>query len=366
MYAVKTLFDQPFRYIITAFGIALCVVLMLFLLGIYNGVASGSVEYIRANDAEIWVLQKHATNILRSTSLLRSGTGSRLEEIDGVEAVSPVAFVMASVKLPSGNKTLYLTGFDPETGRGGPPEIYRGRTIREDDEIVLDRAFAEKNDIQVGESVIVKRDTLKVVGISRKTNMVVIQYAFVSLTETYRILGFSGIVSCFVVKLKPGQDPEKVSKAIHRILPDVAAYDRNTFLKNNIAEMETGILPLLYMIALIGSVVLTAILSLILSINVLERRKDFAVMKALGAPRAFIPGLVVVQSLVLSFTGVIAGIALFFPLIHILSGIAPEVTVLPASGHVVFVSAGVFAISLISSVFPIQKLRKIYPWEVFR
>jgi putative ABC transport system permease protein len=169
-----------------------------------------------------------------------------------------------------------------------------------------------------------------------------------------------------MVKLKPGTDPKRVSEAINHAVPDAAAYDRDTFLENNIAEMETGILPLLYMVAVIGSVVLTAILSLILSINVLERRKDFAVMKALGAPRAFIPGLVIVQSIVLSVSGMLLGIVLFFPLIHILSKIAPEVTVMSAYVHILIVAAGVFVISLISSIFPIQKLRKIYPWEVFR
>lgn len=55
--------------------------------------------------------------------------------------------------------------------------------------------------------------------------------------------------------------------------------------------MESGILPLLYVIALIGAVVLTVILSLLLSINILKRRKDFAVMKTLGSPQRYLPQL---------------------------------------------------------------------------
>ena len=52
-------------------------------------------------------------------------------------------------------------------------------------------------------------------------------------------------------------------------------------------------MPLLYVIALIGAVVLTSLLSLILSVYVLEQQKDYAIMKALGAPVELVPGIVI-------------------------------------------------------------------------
>ena len=48
--------------------------------------------------------------------------------------------------------------------------------------------------------------------------------------------------------------------------------------------MESGIIPLLFIVTLISAIVLTAILSLILSVSILEKRRDFAIMKALGSP----------------------------------------------------------------------------------
>jgi len=50
---------------LTIGGVSLCIVLMFFLLAVYRGVADGSVEYIRRNKADLWVLQRNATNILR-------------------------------------------------------------------------------------------------------------------------------------------------------------------------------------------------------------------------------------------------------------------------------------------------------------
>jgi putative ABC transport system permease protein len=366
MYALKTLTDQPFRFIITAFGVALCVVLILFLLGIYKGVSMGSVEYVRSSDADLWVLQRHATNILRCTSILTPEQSTTLKETPGVKSVSPVLFILASVRLPEGPATLYLAGYDPKTGRGGPPDISKGRNISKSGEIVLDRSFAAKHHINIGDVLPVKNDTLVVVGFSKGTNMFVIQYAFITLADAHRIIGLAGITTCFLVKVTPAADLKKVASEIETRLPDVFVFDRKRFLENNIREMESGILPLLFVVAVIGSVVLMAILSLILSINVLERRKDFVIMKALGSPGGFIPGLVVIQAIILSGSGLVLGLSMFFTLMGVVERFSPEVSILTSPLQILSVILSVIVISLVSSVFPIRKLKRVYPLEAFK
>jgi putative ABC transport system permease protein len=346
--------------------VALCVVLILFLLGIYKGVSVGSVEYVRSSDVDLWVLQLHATNILRCTSLLTPEHGTALKEIPGVKSVSPVLFILASVTLPEGPATLFLTGYDPKSGRGGPPAILKGRNITRSGEIVLDRSFAAKHHINIGDTLPVKNDTLVVVGLSKGTNMFVIQYAFITLADAHRIIGLAGIVTCYLVKVTPGADQKSVTSEIEAKLPDVSVFGRTKFLENNIREMESGILPLLFVVAVIGSVVLMAILSLILSINVLERRKDFAIMKALGSPGGFIPGLVVIQALILSVSGLAVGIGLFFPLMEFVEKLSPEVSVLTSPIQISVVVVSVMVISLISSILPNRKLKKVYPLEAFK
>jgi hypothetical protein len=141
MYAIRILIRQPVRSLLTVGGIALCIVLMLFLLGVYRGVAIGSVDYIRRNPADLWVLQKNATNILRGSSLLTLSHGTLLRETGDVREASPVLLFLTTVWREKENATLFLAGFDPATGAGGPPEIVAGRSVRNDDEIVLDRVF---------------------------------------------------------------------------------------------------------------------------------------------------------------------------------------------------------------------------------
>ena len=72
MYVIRILADKPIRFVLTVTGIAFCIILILFILGIYNGVAEGSIEYIKKTQADIWVLQGNNNNIMRGTSIIPS------------------------------------------------------------------------------------------------------------------------------------------------------------------------------------------------------------------------------------------------------------------------------------------------------
>ena len=106
MYAFKTLAKQYVRFIITAIGVALCLMLMLFLLAIYYGVSDASVRYVRESDADIWILQRHAANLLRGTSLLSNRHGEMIKQVDGVKSIAPILFFTATVKVPDNTASI--------------------------------------------------------------------------------------------------------------------------------------------------------------------------------------------------------------------------------------------------------------------
>jgi putative ABC transport system permease protein len=366
MYAFKTLSKQYLRFIITSFGVSLCLLLMLFLLAIYHGVSDASVRYVRESDADIWVLQRHAANLLRGTSLLTNRHGEMIKTIDGIKSLAPILFFTATVKLPDNSASVHLVGYNPETGSGGPPEILKGDTLSNDGQIILDHSFAAKYKINVGDKFIIRDDTLTVAGLSGGTNLFVIQFAFITLQKARELLGFQGILSCYQIHLKPGFDCGTMVEKIRSVSPDIAVFDKATFLTNNIHEAETGVMPLLYIVALIGAIVLTALLSLILSVYVLEQQNDYAIMKALGAPAGFIPGLIIQQSLILAGSGMIIALLLFGPMLKAVEKFSPTVSTQSSLSQIVTVAAGLLVISLLSSILPMIRQRHIYPLEVFR
>jgi putative ABC transport system permease protein len=364
MYSLRILSAQPLRLAMTVAGIALCIVLMLFLSSIYQGVFVGSVEYVRKNPADLWVVQENTTNILRGFSLLRSVHGDLIRAIEGVDEAAPVLFLLCAVEREGRRATVYLTGYDPAIGRGGPPALAAGRTIRNDDEIVLDRSFAAKQKIDIGDQVTLRGESLTVVGIGSGTNAFVIQYAFVSISRAQKLSGFPGLVSCYLVSTHSGV--QDLRRKLLEDVPGIDTYTQEEFLANNIREMESGLLPLLFTIAAIGGLVLAAILTLLLTINILERRTDIAVMKALGVPASSLTRLVLALAFLLSGTGAVLALAAFFPLCAALEWIAPEVTTLTVPSHVLIALSAVAAISAASALLAARRTRGIYPLEAFQ
>jgi len=366
MYTIRILLSQPARLVLTIIGIALCISLIIFLLGIYNGVAEGSVDYIRQNKVDLWVLQKSSTNILRGTSILSTNIENSICENSEVENVTPILLLLTTVKTKADFATLFIAGYPPNSKFGGPPSIYSGRKVRSSGELVLDKAFAAKMNLEIGDTVEVQDIPLCIVGLCTGTNAFVIQYGFTTLNCAKSLLGFRGLVTCYLIKLKTESNTEQVLQKIQSKLQGVVVYDYDTFLQNNIRETESGILPIFYAVAGIGGVVLTVILSLILSINILEKKDDFALMKALGAANGFLPKLIIYQSLTISFISTIIAIGLFFPMTKLIEFLSPEVSPKTTLYQLIIIICLVCAMSLISSFISIRRLRNIFPLEVFR
>lgn len=364
-YAIRILVNQPIRLILTIGGISLCMILILFLMGVYRGVADGSVEYIRENNADFWILQKNSTNILRGTSILRAQSEQTIRLNVNVEEVSPVLLLLTNITSYRGNSTVFLAGYNPNQKLGGPPKIKTGRSIESSNEIVIDQSYAKKYNYKIGDNIIILSDTLIIVGISEGTNAFVIQYAFTTLEQTQSIIGFSGLITCFLVKIKDGSDRIKIKGELQESLNGCVVYEHNEFLENNIKEMEAGFLPILSAIAMFGAVVLTSVLSLILSINILEKKKDFAVLKILGAPKGFLPGIVIHQAGLIIVFSWLTALFLFYPIDIVIEALIPEINTITNLSQIFFILIIGMVIGLISSVLSIRRLKKIYPLEVF-
>lgn len=366
LYAFRLLQRQPQRLALTVAAIALCAVMMLFLLATYRGVSVGSVEYIRKNDCDVWVAQRNSTNLLRGTSLLRASVGEALLRSPSVSEARPVLLLLPTVRFGKEHATVFLAGYETGQRLGGPPAITDGRGVRGDADIVLDRAFALKMDIAVGDTVSINDMPLRVCGFSDGTNAFVLQYAFVTLRRARMIAGIPDLVSLYLLRITPEARAAQVVREIERDIPGTAAFTREVFLANNLKEMEAGFLPLLFAIAGLGMVVMTVILSLLLGITILERRKDFAMMKTLGAPRGYLPGSIAVQALLLAALGTAAGVAVFPALMFAVESLSPEISTVSSPAQVLLVVAVCLLVSQGSALVSMRRLRGIYALEVYQ
>jgi putative ABC transport system permease protein len=360
------LLNNPGRLVLTVMVVGACTLLMLFLWADYEGVNEGAVDYIRKTGADFWVLQGNSTNFIRGTSIMSMRDYAEIRSAAEVESVSPILLLLASAHVGARDYSLLLAGYRPEEPMGGPPALAAGRAPADDGEIVLDNVFSRKHHLGIGKTVRILGVDLRIVGVSSGTNAMVIQYAFVTLSRAQTILGFPGLISYLPARVKAGMDKETALKALRSRRPDLNFFADAEFIANNVLEVQSGFVAFLFIIAVIGAGVLTVVLVLLFSLSILEKRKDFVIMKALGAPRGFIPSLVVAQAAVLGSAGAALGIFLLFLVKAAISAWSPELETGTYPLQMAVVSAAVLVISIISSAVAARRLSRFYALEAFR
>ena len=353
--ARRLLFRNRGGFLVSVAGVAATVSLLLFLFGVHEGVRDGSTRYVRTAGVDVWIAQKGSDNILKSSSFLPLTLVSRVASVDGVVAASPLLRVITKAEIRGRtSSTLFLFGFDPGTKLGAPP----GAPALERGDIVLDEAFARKYDLNPGDTLRLQEKTFRVTGLSEGTNALVSQFGFVRFDDAAAILGLQDTASFIVVR---GKSAENVRAAF----PDLAVHAADDFVRFHEEEMESGVLPVFAAAAVFGAAVGGFIVALMLYSSALERREDYATLKALGAGQRYLLRLVVGQSLLVTIAGCVAGALLTAALTPLLLRLVPALT-LRYSPFLLLVVPAALLIGALAAMAPLRVLRRIYPGEVFR
>jgi putative ABC transport system permease protein len=99
---------------------------------------------------------------------------------------------------------------------------------------------------------------------------------------------------------------------------------------------------------------------------VFDRRRDFAIMKALGASGRLLNGFVAAEAAILGAAGAVIGfvigigIAEWIGRVNFHASVSPRFSVLPA------VLAGSMAVTLVAAILPISLLRRVQPASILR
>jgi putative ABC transport system permease protein len=230
----------------------------------------------------------------------------------------------------------------------------------------LDKAFAAKQKLAIGDSLWVQGRNFRVAGISEGTNAIVAQFAFTTLEDAQNLLGLPDIISFYLLTADRNTNGYVLIDSLKRRFSSFSIFSKREFMDNNLQEMQTGILPVLLTIALFGAIIGAAVITLMLYSSVLERREDYALLKAIGAGERFLAFLVIKQSLLGTIAGFLSGLLLNVIVAPLLVKLVPEITLLFTWKAVTAVFAVSLLIGLLGSLAPVHKLSRIYPAEVFR
>jgi putative ABC transport system permease protein len=361
------------RFVLTLVGIAATTLLVLVLVAAHRSLSTGVNAYAGQPQIDLWIAPPGTDNLIRSSGFLRPESEVGIGSVPGVAAVDPVLRSFVSVQVtPQTDEarvdrlTLLAVAYAAPAGLGGPPELATGRAPAGAGEIALDRAAAHRLRVRPGDVVLVNQRAAEVVGLTRGTNLLATQFLFSDIEEARHVDALPGRASFLLVRLVPGSDAASVAEEIRLRFPDVAVFDRATFVANNLREVASGLLPLLVLIALLGVGVSSVLVVLLVQGLAEDRRADIAVLLALGASVPAIGAGLIVRAGVLVFLGGCVGTLLAVALAGFLDRFLPGIELSYTPGMVVSVLTIFLVAGLMAAVIPLLRLRRIDPLEAFR
>ncbi|HTO33124.1 MAG TPA: ABC transporter permease [Pararhizobium sp.] len=306
-----------FRFILTCLGLGLLMGLVLAMMGIYNGLVADALNVVRAPGADLWVVEAGRLGPFAEPSKIPDGTRETIARLHGVRDAGSITY--QTVETPHAGKTLRLYVIGYERGRiGEPRNLVEGRAIeRSHFEVVADR----KSGLSIGDRVRLGRNHFRVVGLiedamSSGGDPVVYITLSDALTlqsqqspSAARVQSARGeapakgdTVAAIIVHLEPEADIRSVARTIRqwKHLSAMTQVEQEDLLIRSVVDRARRQIGLFLAILLTVSAV---VIALIIYTMTMEKLKQIATLKLIGARDRTIIGLIVQQAVALGAVG---------------------------------------------------------------
>ena len=368
--ALRDIRHGLFRFVLTCFGLGLLMTVVLAMIGIYNGLVSDALAVVKAPAADVWVVEVGTKGPFAEASSIPADTRDAVARMPGVAEAGAVNY--QNVEAPHGGQTLrlYVIGYEP--GRpGGPQMIAAGRGIGASHfELVADR----KTGLSPGETIRLGRDRFTVVGLvegamnSGGDPAVYVTLADAMALQTeldpaaQRVQAARGAVSvksasvaAVIARMAPGADVGLLTATVRqwKHLAAMTQGEQEELLLASVVDKARRQIGLFLGILLSVSAV---VIALIIYTMTMEKLKQIATLKLIGAPDRTIVALIVQQALILGASGWAIGLMLILTV----KDYFPRRVVLEPFNAVVL--AGIIAaVCLLSSALGVRAAMKVDP-----
>lgn len=364
--ARRNLARNRVRLLASVGGVALALSLTLALDAIYAGVASQLTTYIDRAGADVWVAQSGVRNLHMVASSLPASVVNEVSAVDGVATVTPILEATDTISAGDERAVAYVIGLPEGASMGGPWDIVEGSAQVGPGEIIVDRGFATKAGVTIGDSVGVLGGEARIVGLSRGTASLVNSVAFVSFTDFGAMRGDVPVISFALVRVAGVASPETVATDIERIVPGVTAQSRSDFVAQErriVTDMSADVISIM---SVVGFVVALAVVALTVYVATLARRRDFGVLKALGARNRVLYRVVLVQAVLSVAAGFLIGLAFTALLAFAIARTDLNLELAITAGSLAKVGLFAVVIAGLAAILPIRQVAGVDPAVVFR
>ncbi|MGM0681657.1 MAG: lipoprotein-releasing ABC transporter permease subunit [Thermodesulfobacteriota bacterium] len=392
---------QGFISLITAIsigGVAVGVMALIVVLAVMSGFTSELRDKILGVNSHI-ILQKSGDNITDYAALIRE-----VKKIEGVESVTPYIYSQTMITSGQGGAGIVLRGIDPHSVSSVislPSQIVQGDFAGLKDKssdpgspagIIIGKQLAKKLAVFPGKKlriitssgpltpmgIVPRIKTCKVVGIF-DTGMY--EYdsslAYISLETAQEFLNMGDTVHGLEIGMDNIYEADSLARKIERelgspfIARDWMAMNHNLF--SALKLEKTAMFIVLTLIILVAAFNIISTLIMV----VMEKKRDIAILKSMGATARSIMKIFIYEGLVIGCAGMIVGVIGGLSLCEILSrykfiklpGDVYPMTTLPVAVNpldVTVVAISAVLITFLATLYPSWQASRVEPVEALR
>ncbi len=364
--AFRNLFQNKTRLVLSIGGVALSLLLIFALDAIFTGVERQITAYIRSSGADIFVSQAGVRNMHMASSAIPANLVAEVQDLKGVQSVTPILYLTNVVVIKDDRNIAYIIGLPENAAVGGPWKVSAGRSMPGPGETIINRQIADKSGVGLGDSVEILGRKFTVAGLSEETSSLVNSIAFITLEDFQNLRGSSDTVSFLLVKAAAGEDLPQLVNRIETNISGVTAETRDAFAEQEqqvVQDMSTDVINLMN---LIGFLIGMAVMALTIYTATLSRRKEYGVLKALGARNSHLYWAVLWQAGISIGLGGILGLVFTLLLGYLLPLIGINLQLVVSWGSLFKVTGVSLVIALLSAILPIRQIAGLDPVLVFR
>ena len=349
------------RLAVSLVGVAAGVGLVLLLQALWAGQVIQITSYEDNVAADLFVAQPGTESVLADVSVVPLEAVDVVAGIPGVERVDPVHLHYTVFDLNGTKEFVLLAGYRPG-GLGGPWRLASGREPSAPGEAVLDRTLADEHGLALGDRLSVAGAILEVVGMSEETRSWMTSLVFVT-SDTAAALAGEGATASYL--LVTTATPDRTAAAVTETT-GLDALSPATRAAND-REVLAGIMegPVLLMIG-IAFAAATLVIALTVYSGVVERLREYGIIKAIGAPQGRVQRIVAGQTLFLSITGSLLGYLFYLAGTRLVQQVRPQFWFSLRISHIVTVAVAAVVMAAIAAVVPTRRLGRVDPASVYR
>jgi putative ABC transport system permease protein len=291
------------RTVLTGLGVALGVMTVVALLAVTTGLSRSAGDLARLGRADFGVFQSGLADLTASS--LPASAVATINSVPGVAATTPIQIVAGAVPADS---SMLLFGAPGDSFLRKRLVLVAGQ-VPVDDQLYVGSQAASTLHAAPGGSLVVGGQTFPIAGIYRSGISLEDAGVALPLPTTQTLSHRPGAVSMVAVSIAPGYRERQVERGVEHAVPgtvalgdpgEVSRVDTNSRVIGK-AAVIIAVLALL-----LGAVVVVNTMAMAM----MERRREFGVLAAIGWSRTRITGLILGESLAVSFMGALVGIGL--------------------------------------------------------